>query len=336
MITGSHVMEPARVVILNGKTADEPDIRAALDELLGDGIRSSVHITGGEGDAERFAADAARAGAEHLVAFGGDGTLNSVAAGVESVLAAGRSWSGELGIVPAGTANDFATCAGIPTDTPSDAVIAMRGYRPVALDFGRSDHGLFLNVVTAGFGSEVSAEVSDKLKSVLGRIAYLVAGAANVGDAEPRRARIRAPNFDRTIAFYLLAIGNGRCAGGGIPVCPDANPADGLFDVTIVPEGRVGSTVSEILDNGMEGLGDAGIRFRCPWLEIESEEPLQLNLDGEPATGTRFRFEVNPGALRVLLPSDCPMLAPRARDGARGVSPSPPPAGRREPEPRAS
>lgn len=344
-------MEPTRVVILNGKTADEPEIRAALEELLADGIGSSIHITGGEGDAERFAADAARAGAEQLIAFGGDGTLNSVATGIDSVVAAGGSWSGVVGIVPTGTANDFATCAGIPTGTPSDAVIAMRDYRPVALDFGRSDAGLFLNVVTAGFGSEVSASVSDKLKSVLGRISYLVAGAANVGDVEPRRARIRAPEFDRTIAFYLLAIGNGRCAGGGIPVCPDANPADGQFDVTIVPEGTVGRTVGEILDKGMWGLGDAGIRFRCPWLEIEADEPIQLNLDGEPATGTRFRFEVNPGALRVLLPPDCPMLQARACGeagevgevgevgtdcgaGSAGVSPSRPPSVRCEQEPR--
>lgn len=348
-------MRPTRVVILNGKTADEPEIRAALEELLADGVRSAIHITGGEGDAERFAADAARAGAEQLIAFGGDGTLNRVATGIDSVVGAGGSWSGVVGIVPTGTANDFASCAGIPTETSSAAVIAMRDYRPVALDCGRSDAGLFLNVVTAGFGSEVSSSVSDELKSVLGRISYLVAGAANVGEVQPRRARIRAPEFDQTIAFYLLAIGNGRCAGGGIPVCPDANPADGLFDVTIVPEGTVGSIVGEILDKGMEGLGDAGIRFRCPWLEIETDEPLQLNLDGEPSTGTRFRFEVNPGALRVLLPPDCPMLRPRScgeageageadeadeageageAGSASGVSPSRPPSVRCEGEPR--
>lgn len=350
-------MAPTRFIILNGKTADEPDIRAALDELLADGIRSSIHITGGEGDAERFAADAARAGAEQLIVFGGDGTLNSVATGIASVAgdsgaagaeadAARAAWSGVVGIVPAGTANDFAACAGIPTETPLHAVVAMRGFRPVALDVGRSRHGLFLNVVTAGFGSEVSAGVSDTLKNVLGRISYLVAGAANVAEAEPRRARIRAPGFDRSLAFYLLAIGNGRCAGGGLPVCPDAHPADGLFDVTILPEGTVGSTVGEILDKGMEGLGDAGIRFRCPWIELESEAPLQLNLDGEPTTDTRFRFEVDPGALRVLLPPDCPMFEPTAgmRDappaehttpgGEPDVSPSPPPSGRCAQEPR--
>jgi diacylglycerol kinase family enzyme len=181
------------------------------------------------------------------------------------------------------------------------------------------------------------------LKSVLGRLAYLVAGAANVGDVEPRRARIRAPEFDRTIAFYLLAIGNGRCAGGGVPVCPDASPTDGMFDVTIVPEGAVGSTLGEILDKGMEGLGDAGIRFRCPWIEVESDVALQLNLDGEPTSRKKFRFEVNPRALRVLLPPDCPLLEPRGcgeigeigEAGEAGeISPSPPPSDRCAPEPR--
>ncbi len=99
-----------------------------------------------------------------------------------------------------------------------------------------------------------------------------------------------------------------------MPVCPDADPADGLFDVTIVPEGTVGATVAEIVRKGLEGVGDAGIRFRAPWLEIRAEGPLQINLDGEPASGEDFRFEARPDMLRVLLPPDSPLLRPREED----------------------
>ncbi|MFW6084264.1 MAG: lipid kinase YegS, partial [Gemmatimonadota bacterium] len=111
--------------------------------------------------------------------------------------------------------------------------------------------------------------------------------------------------------FHLLAIGNGRYAGGGMPLCPRADPTDGAFDVTIVPEGTVGETLAEVVRNGVKGIGEAGIRFRAPWVELRAEERLQINLDGEPASGARFRFEVLPGALRALLPGDSPIVETR-------------------------
>lgn len=305
-----HTTTP-RIVIVNGKAAEEPEIEAALERLMADGESAEVRITRGEGDARRFAREAAEAAAGQVIVFGGDGTLNQVVSGlVESDVE--PPFAGVLGVIPAGTANDFATCAGIPADSPLDAVAALAGYRPERLDLGRVSGAVdatFLNVVTAGFGSEVSSETPDELKAVLGRLSYLVAGIASAGDLQPREATVTGPEFERRLAFYLLAIGNGRCAGGGIPVCPDAVPTDGLFDVTIIPVGTAGATAVEIVKRGLEGAGEAGIRLRAPWLEVRADDPLHINLDGEPARGTRFRFEVVPRALKVLLPPDSPFRA---------------------------
>jgi len=304
-------MDTSCVVIVNGKVAGEPDVEAALTQLSSAG-KTEVRVTETEGDARRFAREAAAGSASRVVVFGGDGTLNAVVSGLAS--SDGHApFAGELGIVPTGTANDFATCAGIDGDSPSDIVAAMSRYRPVELDVGRVTHGgeeaMFINVATAGFGSEVSSEAPDELKAVLGRVAYLVAGLSKMDELQPREATITGPEIERCVAFYLLAIGNARCAGGGMPVCPDADPTDGLFDVTIVPEGAVGATAAEVIRNGLEGVGDAGIRFRTPWLEVRSEDALQVNLDGEPVSGTEFRFEVGPGVLKVLLPPDSPLLS---------------------------
>ena len=67
--------------------------------------------------------------------------------------------------------------------------------------------------------------------------------------------------------------------------------------------------MAEVIRKGLEGIGDAGIRLRTPWLEVSADEPLQVNLDGEPVSGTEFRFEVRRRALKVLLPPDSPLLS---------------------------
>jgi lipid kinase YegS len=291
-------------VIVNGKIADQDDVRSAADRLREGAGATVVRVTGGAGDAIDFGRAAAREGIDEVIACGGDGTINEVVSGLVP------EFGGVLGIVPTGTANDFATCAGIPGDDPVAAAGALDRYEPLALDVGEvagAADGLFLNVATAGFGAEVSAEAPEELKAVLGRVSYLVAGLTSAGEIRPREATIVAPGFERTVAFYLLAVGNARCAGGGMPICPDADPTDGLFDVTIVPEGTVGATLAEIVRSGLEGVGDAGLRFRAPWLDVRAGDSLHVNLDGEPATGDHFRFEVRRRALRVLLPPDSPL-----------------------------
>lgn len=294
----------ARIVIVNGKVAREDGVRSAVERLREVAGKVTVRVTGGPGDARRFSREASREGFGQVIACGGDGTINEVVSGLVP------GFDGALGIVPTGTANDFATCAGIPGGDPAAVAAALDGYDPVTLDVGVVDGaatGFFLNVATAGFGAEVSAEASEELKAVLGRVSYLVTGLASAGQIRPREATIVAPEFERTVAFYLLAVGNARCAGGGLPICPDADPTDGLFDVTIVPEGMVGATLAEIVRSGLEGVGEAAVRFRTPWLEIRAGPSLQVNLDGEPASGDHFRFEVRPRALRVLLPPDSPL-----------------------------
>ena len=323
-------MSVSRVVIVNGKVAEEPDVEEAVEQLMSRRGPAAIHVTSSPGDARRIAREAMSA--EEIVVLGGDGTLNEVISGLRGPDGE-RGFEGTLAVIPAGTANDFAGSAGIPTDSPVEAVAALPAYRPVALDLGRVSAGvsdeaegsgaLFVNVATGGFGAEISSQASEELKAVLGRVSYLVAGIAGAGELKPREATITAPGFERTLAFYLLAVGNGRRAGGGMPVCPDADPTDGQFDVTIVPEGTVGATIAEVLRKGLEGVGNAGIRFRSEWLEVTSPTPLQFNLDGEPYEDRRFSFEVRPAALRVMLPLDSPLLRRRPE-----ATSSPPPSTR--------
>ena len=121
----------------------------------------------------------------------------------------------------------------------------------------------------------------------------------------------RAPGFDWSGKFLVLAIGNGRQAGGGHVLCPEARVNDGLLDVRIlpsVPDGQVGAAMSMLMRDGLTGVERAVVSARVPWVEVEAEEGVSVNLDGEPLTEKKLRFEVAPNAIRLHVPAACPLL----------------------------
>ena len=110
-----------------------------------------------------------------------------------------------------------------------------------------------------------------------------------------------------------LAFGLGACdeaaAGGQAGALAD----DGLLDISILPAPQeVVSTLRDLLSGGL-GIDNMFVRARLPWVEITVAEGLYINLDGEPLEGDHLRFEARPGALRVHLPADSPVLGASRR-----------------------
>ena len=137
-------------------------------------------------------------------------------------------------------------------------------------------------------------------------------GLSKLGRIEPLQARVRGPGFDWEGDFIALGIGNGRQAGGGQALCPDALVDDGLLDVTIVPplEGDLLATFGTAMTEGKgAALDRAAIRRALPWVEIQAARPLTLNLDGEPVESTQFRIVVAAGRVRMHLPAGCALLS---------------------------
>ncbi|WP_313211056.1 lipid kinase YegS [Stenotrophomonas sp.] len=301
-------------LILNGKATGNEDVREAVAALRERGVQLEVRVTWESGDAERYVAEAIAHGVDTIIAAGGDGTLSEVAETLAHREEAADALP-SLGLLPLGTANDFATAAEIP-DEPLAALelIAQASTRPVDLLRIDADGEVWwcANVASGGFGTEVTVETDEGLKKVLGGLAYLVTGVSRLGRIDPIQARVRAPGFEWAGGFIALGIGNGRQAGGGQVLCPEALIDDGLLDITVIPElsGEVASTFAALVKGGKRGaLEQVAERVQAPWVEIEAEEPLTLNLDGEPVQARHFRIDCVPGRVNLHVALDSPLLS---------------------------
>ncbi|WP_340648327.1 lipid kinase YegS [Pseudoxanthomonas winnipegensis] len=306
--------QPRWCLILNGKAAGNDAVRAAVTQARERGTRLDVRVTWESGDAERYVTEAIADGVDTVIAGGGDGTLSEVAATLAH-RDEGADALPALALLPLGTANDFATAAELPLEPQAAlALIAAAPARPIDLLRVTADHGPHwcANMATGGFGTQVTVETDEAMKRVLGGLAYVVTGLSRLGRVEPMRARFRGPDFAWEGSFIALGLGNGRQAGGGQALCPDALVDDGLLELTIVPEltGAFAATLGTLITGGKRAaLEQAAVRARLPWVEIDVAEPITLNLDGEPETSRHFRVDCVPGRLRMHLPDGCPLLA---------------------------
>ncbi len=301
-------------LVLNGKAAGDEAMREAVGTLRGQGHPLQVRVTWEHGDASRYVDEAIAHGAQAVVAAGGDGTVSEVAAAL-----AQRDEPADrlpaLAVLPLGTANDLATAAELPR-APLDALRALDQYPAVPVDLLRVEANgqarWCVNLASGGFGTEVTVETAEGLKSMLGGLAYVITGIAKLGRIDTVQARFEGPGFSWNGSFIALGIGNGRQAGGGQVLCPDARLDDGLLDLTIVPElsGEVKATLGALVGGGKEAaLERIAVRAQMRSLHIEGDDPLTLNLDGEPLQSRRFDISCVPGRIRMHLPAGCPLLA---------------------------
>jgi len=264
-------------------------------------VRAKGHIvrarvTWEPGDGAVLAHEAIEAGADTVVACGGDGTVNEVVNGLAGTKVA-------LGIIPTGTANDFARQVGIPDD-PSAAMDIILRRKPVIIDTAAMNGRRFLNVSSGGVGAEATAETPADAKASLGPVAYFISGLRKLAALEPRRALFEAPGLRFEEDFLLFAVGNARATGGGTLVTPRASVRDGLLDVCIIgamPRKEFAAVVLRVKRG--EHLASEGVRYmQVPWFRITSRDPVTVNLDGEPAELREAHYEARAADLLVHLP----------------------------------
>lgn len=278
---------------------------ADLAQVLASGLRSGysgleVVFTAGDGDAERAAVQAVADGCSTLFVAGGDGTLNETVNGVASAGALDRMC---FGIVPLGTGNDFAAALDIPLDENEALQVLLRG-REIRTDLGKVNGRLFLNTSGGGYIAEVSVNVTPQLKTLAGRLAYLIGGAQALFEYEPVRATVRAQPGDVRLGLgvYAFAVCNSRLIGGGRLIAPDAIIDDGLLDVCLIEAMSAVEFVAlatKVADG--EHVNDPRVRYlQVESITLEFEREIHFNTDGEVLPAARCEYSLLPQAARFL------------------------------------
>ena len=300
-------------MVVHGSRADRPNFRHLCSWVRGRGHYLTINVTFDRGDAEYHAQRAAIAGADVVIAAGGDGTLNEVVNGLDG-------YDTPLGLIPLGTANDFARQAGIPMDVNHAMDVILRR-KPMRIDTASLNGRRFLNVSTGGIGAEATAETPSQFKETMGGIAYAITGIRKLADYTPTHAVFTSGGFRLECDFLLFAIGSARASGGGTLVTPHASLTDGLLDLCIVEQMSRREFARTVLRlRRGEHVGDAGVHYvRVADLVIQGTSPISVNVDGEVSGATRLDYRARPRDLNVHLmhlPGEAP-AEPKKKRPAR-------------------
>jgi len=292
-------------IILNGKKAGYVSVRSAISMLREERGDIEVRVTYEYGDVVRFVTEAIEDGVKRLVIGGGDGSVNEM---VDAMAKFPREQRPELAILPLGTANDFATACQIPLDSLEALRLAVSG-SCTSVDIAKANERHFINIATAGFGAAVTVDTPVELKNILGGGAYALTGMFKAIGFVPYAGKMKTPFLESEGTGLVAAICNGRQAGGGQVLAPNAYINDGLLDVLVIKE-VLNADLSTLLDEikNPSRTGRYITYFQTPWIESEFKELIPINLDGEPYQNKKIYIEVVPSAIDLVLPVSCPCL----------------------------
>lgn len=285
---------PATKVAVLGNRMTPGGLEAA--EAVAAAVRQAGHepVVLDERSPDRAASAVYRAvssGADRVVAVGGDGVVSIAVNAV-----AGTATS--LGIVPVGTGNDFARALGLLGGT-LDEQVARALDDPVAVDAIRTTHGWVATVATIGFSGDVTAR-ANALRWPRGRLRYSVATMLQLPRLDVLNLSMDVDGRHSDIETTLLAVGNTAFFGGGMRVCPGAEPGDGRLELVSI--GAVSrSRFLRVFPTVFSGRHVE----RC---EVRTDSGTVVNIagserdlwaDGEVLGPLPVRLEVVPGALKI-------------------------------------
>jgi diacylglycerol kinase (ATP) len=273
------------------------------------GLEGATLFSERQGHLAELAREAALDGAELLVVVGGDGSVNEVANGL-----AGLGRQPEVAIVPRGTGWDFSRTFGIPRKIDDAVQVALEG-AVRTIDLGRASYrawdgsdatASFANVASAGMSGAIAKRANETTKALGGKASYLWATFAVFSGWEGTEIEMAVDGERRTGRMFDVVVANGRFFGGGLQICPDAEPDDGLFDVLTIGDVTKRDLVQTMpkMYRGTHLPHPKAELLRGSSVTVTSATPLPIQLDGEQPGTTPVRFEIAAGALRLRVPRD--------------------------------
>jgi diacylglycerol kinase (ATP) len=238
---------------------------------------------------------------------GGDGTINEVINGLaESPVA--------LGVLPGGTGNVWAKELGLPTRSPLHWLPLLESVRTLVpgairrIDLGKANGRYFLQWAGIGLDAEVSYAMEPRTRRQrrLGALAYVVAGVTAAANMVGTRTRILIDGERIYRRSILIVISNSQLYGGMVRIATDARLDDGLLDLNVFAGTGFGSAVRTALGvvTGLHVRDPRHSFYRGCKIQVETEKPVAVHVDGEPFDTTPLECEVVPRALSVIIPRE--------------------------------
>jgi len=285
--------------------------QAVESRLRLQGYNFNVSFTESPLHASQITSEALQMGYNHIVAVGGDGTINEVLNGFYSSLMEGKNQAA-LSVLPMGTGSDFARALQLPTQADYVEKLLQKG-QAQACDVVRASYigwdgkpstRFFINVADVGIGSATVARVNKNSKAMGGFLSFLIACLVSV---YLFKNPVLTVEVDGKVLYSgkstLVAVNNGQYFGGGVMIAPRAQIADGLLDVTIVEDLRK-SEFLLALPSVYKGkhLNHPKIRLaQGSRVKIHSSEKIYLEVDGESPGIGDVTFEILPGDIKMII-----------------------------------
>jgi YegS/Rv2252/BmrU family lipid kinase len=260
-------------------------------------------------DAVRLTRDALADGYECVAAVGGDGTINEV---VNGFFAEGKAINpnAALGLIPRGTGGDFRRAFGwdleldaalrrLSTDKTEPFDVGLAEY---VNHQGQKESRYFANIASLGVSAAVAHEVNIGSKALGGNLSFVWGTLKALAKYSDRRVRLRVDGGEpEELDITAIAASNGRYFGSGMCVAPEAITHDGLLDLTVWRQ--YGLTDFVIKSKGLysgEHIHWKKTRYsRCRSIEVESDQDVLLEMDGEVPGKLPCRITILPGAIRL-------------------------------------
>ena len=236
-----------------------------------------------------------------VIVAGGDGTINAAARGL---LETGLP----LGVLPLGTANDFARSIGVPVDIVAAARVIVEGVTR-KVDIGEVNGYPFVNVASIGLAADLAKHLTRDRKRRFGRLSYAFTAANVLRKASPFHATLLIADQKIMVRTLQIAVGNGRFYGGGNVIAPDARIDDGTLDFYSLEFAQIWRMALMIpsFHRGGHGAVREVRTARGSTFEVITRHPRPVNADGELVTRTPALFTQKPLALTVYGPESCPI-----------------------------
>jgi diacylglycerol kinase (ATP) len=210
-------------------------------------------------------------------------------------------------VIPRGTGWDFVRTYGIPRKLEDAVAVARDGYAR-EIDLGRAAYrggeSLFANIASVGMSGAIARRTNETSKALGGKVSYAWATLSVFARWQNDVVRVRVGDESRSARMHDVVVANGRYFGGGMKICPEAEPDDGLFDVLLIGDLTKRDLMLTMPKTyrGKHLPHPKAEVLRGAVVEVDADEPLPVELDGEQPGTTPVRFEVVPRALRLRVP----------------------------------